>query len=255
MQTFLCLRLFGPMVAWGEIAIGERRPAVAQPSRSGVLGLVAGALGLTRDDADALSDLEQGLGFGSCVSVRGELLVDYHTAQAPQGTDVRKARKNGNPMVTRKDELEAMQDGNAIQSWRTYFVDVVASACLWRTPRASRWTLEQLSEALRTPRFVPYLGRKSCPLGLPVDPQLGSSANPVDALRTAQFSVDALLGSRLVNASGPRTYRWEGAWDGLTAQQTVTRRDRVHSRARWQFAERQEHLFTEEGAARVPQPA
>ncbi len=63
MTEFLCFRLHGPLASWGDIAVGERRPTSPHLSRSAVLGLVAGALGIRRDDADAWAELDRGVGF------------------------------------------------------------------------------------------------------------------------------------------------------------------------------------------------
>ena len=255
MQPFLCFRLYGPMAAWGDVAVGERRPALAQPSRSGVLGLIAAAWGLRRSDADALQTLDDGLGFASRLERRGELLVDYHTAQVPSGPEVRAALKRRARLDARRDELKAKEDRDAIQSWRTYFLDAVASACVWHTSGSRAPALDQLAAKLRAPTFVPYLGRKACPVALPLDAKLVEAANPVDALAQVHFPADALLGANGRAHPEPEVFRWEGEWPGLKPDQTVTRRDRLLSRARWHFAERQEHVLQRQVGDHVPQPS
>jgi CRISPR system Cascade subunit CasD len=248
MPAFLCFRLHGPLASWGDIAVGERRPSSPHLSRSAALGLVAGALGVRRDDADVWGELDRSIGFASRTDAPGELLIDFHTAQGPDEKLLRAqanaARKAGVPWhrpATRRAELGfRRQELSTLLSSRQYRVDAVWTAALWLRAPAT-WSLEQLAEALRRPSFVPYLGRKSCPLDVPMEPQIIDSTDPVAAMARAAFLSDEVLQPTLRNGSSKATVQWEGAWPGLEPAQTSRRRDRVLSRARWQFGEREEH--------------
>ena len=57
----------------------------------------------------------------------------------------------------------------------------------------------------------------------------------------ARFHTDDLLRPVLARAGQRASIQWEGEWENLEPVQTVRRRDRVLSRARWQFVEREEH--------------
>jgi CRISPR system Cascade subunit CasD len=251
MAAFLCFRLHGPLASWGEIAVGERRPSAPHLSRSAVLGLTAAALGVRRDDGDAWAELDRCLGFASRTDAPGELLVDFHTAQGPDEKLLRagekKARKAGVPWhrpATRKAELAFHRaELSTLLSSRQYRVDALWIAALWLRPSAAatRWTLEQLRDALRRPFFLPYLGRKSCPLDLPMEPQVVEAPDPVAGMAGAAFHTDDLLDPVLRSGAGKATVQWEGDWPGLVPAQTSRRRDRVLNRARWQFTEREEH--------------
>ena len=46
MTEFLIFQVYGPSQAWGDIAVGEIRPVVDHPGRSGIAGLLAASLGL-----------------------------------------------------------------------------------------------------------------------------------------------------------------------------------------------------------------
>ena len=70
MLDFLIFQLYGQMASWGEIAVGEYRPSRDYPSKSAIIGLVAAALGITRDDEDRQLALSEALGFGVCVLAR-----------------------------------------------------------------------------------------------------------------------------------------------------------------------------------------
>lgn len=264
MAAFLCFRLHGPLASWGDIAVGERRPSSPHLSRSAVLGLVAGALGIRRDDADAWGELDRMIGFASRTDAPGELLIDFHTAQGPDEKLLRAqagvARKAGAPWhrpATRRAELAFRRhELSTLLSSRQYRVDAVWTSALWLCSERSPWSLEQLADALQRPHFVPYLGRKCCPLDVPMEPQVVDAADPVEAMSRAAFHTDELLEAVLRNGSGKATVQWEGTWPGLEPAQTSRRRDRVLSRARWQFTEREEHQRAwspGEGGRHVPE--
>jgi CRISPR system Cascade subunit CasD len=238
------------MASWGDTAVGERRPTSPHPSRSATLGLVAAALGLRRIDADDLQALDEALSFASRTDAPGELLFDFHTAQGPDEkllrAEQRAAQKSGVPWhrpATRRAELAYRRsDLGTLLSQREYRVDGLWTIALWlRAGTNSRWSLEDLVRALSSPRFVPYLGRKSCPLDLPMEPQTIEADDPVLAMADARFGSDELLSPVTRGAHCKGTVQWEGAWPGLVAEQTSRRRDRVLARTRWQFTERQEH--------------
>lgn len=250
MAAFLCFRLHGPLASWGDIAVGDRRPSAPHPSRSAVLGLVAASLGVRREDGDAWAELERGLGFASWTAAPGALLVDYHTAQGPDETllrrQAREAKKAGlawHRPATRRAELGFPRaELSTMLSSRQYRMDAVWSVALWARPGLpERFGLAVVAEALRRPHFVLYLGRKSCPLDVPLEAQLVEAADPGAALTGARFSTDAVLAPVLGGKEGVQTLQWEDSWPGLVSVQTVRRRDRVVSRARWQFTEREEH--------------
>jgi CRISPR system Cascade subunit CasD len=236
-------------------------------SRSGALGIVAAALGIRRDDADGWAELDRSIGFASRTDAPGELLIDFHTAQGPEEkllrAEAKAAKKAGltwQRPATRKAELAyRRQVLDTLLSSRQYRVDALWTVALWQRSDVppGRWTLGALAEALRSPHFVPYLGRKSCPLDVPMEPQTVEAADPVAAMARAVFQTDDLLRPVLERGAGRATVHWEGDWDGLEPEQTVRRRDRVSSRARWQFAERDEHQKAwnpQEGGRRVSEP-
>ena len=78
-MSTLLLRLAAPLQAWGTDSKFEVRRTNREPSKSGVIGLLAAALGLRRD-AD-LSELSA-LRFGVRVDRNGEVIKDFHMAKA-----------------------------------------------------------------------------------------------------------------------------------------------------------------------------
>jgi CRISPR system Cascade subunit CasD len=85
-----------------------------------------------------------------------------------------------------------------------------------------------------------YLGRKSCPLSMPVHAQIVSAENLAVALSLVRFPDPAFVGPLLRN-NHVRVF-WEGdEASGYEKEHTVTRCDEPSSRRRWQFTNRHEH--------------
>ncbi len=141
---------------------------------------MAAALGLKRPDTveseakrtewgSRHAALAQGYGLAVSVRAMGAPLSDYHTAQVPSsGTG-----RNRRTFFTRRDELTWLSrtELNTILSRREYRPDAFAACALWARANAPH-ALSELRDALLEPRFVLYLGRKSCPLALPLKPEL-----------------------------------------------------------------------------------
>jgi CRISPR system Cascade subunit CasD len=208
-----------------------------------VLGLVAACLGLERTDERAHTDLSDGLG----LAIRREgptspLLADYHTAQAPP------TRRN-RVFASRREELGiAKQDLATVLTRRDYRTDIAFSVALWRRAAPCRWDLADLAAGLASPYFIPYLGRKSCPLGLPMAPLVIEAASVAAAFRQRDATASAperlALGRRDGLADGGTVWADRpGPGEpelGLVEERIETRRDEPLSRTRWQFGLRQE---------------
>jgi len=163
----LIFQLQAPLASWGDVAVGEYRPTAEYPSRSAIHGLLGAALGIDRDDEPAQSSLRAGFRMAVGVLEPGRLLRDYHTSQVPSRTDLKKR-----PHATRRDELRVPKDDlNTILSSRDYrqnAASLVAIQALVPAPHS----LGELASALIRPRFVLYLGRKSCPPAAPLHPRV-----------------------------------------------------------------------------------
>jgi len=235
MARYLLFRLYGPLVAWGDIAVGKRRPSFTHPGKSAVIGLLAAALGIRRDETGRQVELAEGYGLGVRQDAAGEFLRDYHTTQVPP-------QRRGVVHRTRHDELSA-DALNTILSTRDYRQDAVCTVALWPMVEDAPYSLEALAAALQRPRFTLYLGRKSCPPALPLGPRLVEADNLKSAFDQVPPVDDLLSGLSLPPQV---TYYWEGT-DRQTAgfstagtAMTEVRRDQPLSRARWQFTEREE---------------
>jgi len=236
MTKYLVFRLYGPMASWGDVAVGTYRPTFDHPSKSAVMGLLAAAIGIRRDEEVKLRKMAESYDFAVRVDASGTMLRDYHTSQVPpSGTG-----RNTKIFATRKDELAVSKsDLKTILSTRDYYCDAVYTVCLWCKTDEVPYSLETLAQKLKEPEFVLYLGRKSCPLALPVAAKVVSGANIQDVFGT--MNPDVLLNN--LQKDGSMRLYWEGTQDaGVPAMHTMTRRDDSLSRKRWQFADRMEHF-------------
>ena len=131
----LLLRLAAPLQSWGNDSKFDTRMTENEPTKSGVIGLLAAALGRRRDES--IDDLA-GLKFGVRVDKDGVLLRDFHTAKS-----------NKSAYVTN----------------RYYLSDAVFIAGVESDDKEF---LEKLEFALKNPKFPLFLGRRSCPPTLPI---------------------------------------------------------------------------------------
>lgn len=137
-MSVLMMQLAGPLQSWGSTARFTRRTTEPVPTKSGVIGMLAAALGRDRDaDLDDLAALR----FGVRVDQRGTLLRDYQTAHHFD-TDV------SMPL-----------------SERFYLADAVFVAAV----EGDGELIDRLRAALSRPTFMPYLGRRSCPPSRPIE--------------------------------------------------------------------------------------
>ncbi len=171
----LLLQCVAPLQAWDTQSNFGVRTSGREPSKSGIIGLLCAALGRSR--TESVDDLAQ-LQMGIRVDQEGSILRDWHTA----GVDGY-LRASGN--IERK---------NVIISTRYYLND---AAFLVGLEHDNRAFLRQLHNALNDPRWMLFLGRKSCPPSAPVS--LSNGRQDTDLL-TALTSFPWL---------GLERYRWK----------------------------------------------
>ena len=243
-RDYLVFRIAAPMGAFGDIAVGERRATWDVPSKSGVLGMVAAALGIERTETAAHQALDEGLGFAVRQDLAGRPLRDYHTAQAP------KARKD-RTWRTRREELEA-DDLNTVLSERIYRIEAEATVVLWVKADGGP-SLTELEASLKRPRFTLYVGRKACPLGWPPRPRVIAA----EIVHAALVAFDALEATTDRELRRFRPRRWESSAPALWIEagtegdpgdqgrvlERRQRRDGLMNRSRWQFTDRTEARF------------
>ncbi|MFJ2674111.1 type I-E CRISPR-associated protein Cas5/CasD [Streptomyces sp. NPDC087525] len=166
MNGFL-MQLGGPLQSWGEHSAFTDRDTVSHPTRSGLIGMIASAFGIPRDQAVAdVTDVEGGAvsptAFGRLTHLRftvrcdrpGTRLRDFHTVgggyPAHRTVPTAKGGRRGAGMTT-------------IVSHRGYLSDAVFTVAV-TAPDAPGLAAE-CAEALAAPRWPLHLGRRSCPPG------------------------------------------------------------------------------------------
>ncbi len=232
-MNFLVFRLYGPLASWGQAAVGGDRPTGLYPTRSAVIGLLAAALGLKREQEQEMEHLNNSVQIAVKQFFPSSLMRDYHTAQVP-------STKRGVTHLTRKSELSE-EKLNTILSSRDYRCDGVWVIAI-RLIDGSFYTLFQLEKALLKPVFTLYLGRKSCPLAVPLMPSVVETNNLREALDTSFPALTRSLkeDNLWFNASNWVTYYWEGDKSELGKGSVMTTYpwDNPISKTRWQFSQR-----------------
>jgi CRISPR system Cascade subunit CasD len=123
--------LAGPLQSWGAESKFNSRLTNREPTKSGVIGMVAAALGRARDDS--IDDL-CGLKFAVRTDQVGKLIKDYHTAHTFDGKQ-------------------------AFISNRYYLCDAVFVVAL----EGESALIDDIYYALEHPVYPLSLGRRSCP--------------------------------------------------------------------------------------------
>ncbi|SBT08646.1 conserved hypothetical protein [Candidatus Accumulibacter aalborgensis] len=245
-MDFLIFQLQAPLASWGDTAVGEYRPSIDYPGQSALVGLLGAALGLRREEEAAHAALAASYGFAVGIQSGGHLLRDYHTAQVPGQTALKKR-----PHATRRDELAVPKsDLHTILSTRDYRQDAASLVAVQAFDGAPR-TLAELAEALQKPHFVLYLGRKSCPPAAPLHPLVLAADSALSAMEAYRAQIEAERRKHLDRKGRPpleelapiRKLAWsEGVAAGANIHLSTRRKDRLIRRRSWQFGDRIEHI-------------
>lgn len=177
-MDYLLLRLDGPLQAWGGVALDPRRPTLGFPTRSGLAGLLASALGWRYRDGEKTTHLQDALRF----AVRQD--------RAP----------------VRIDDFQSVDLGRETSGWtrwgvekrggafskETHLLDkeylAGASFLVAMTLRESGPVqLDAIEVALENPARPLFLGRKGCTPALPILLARTTASSPYDALRHGDF--------------------------------------------------------------------
>ena len=162
-MRFLSFTLRGPLQSWGERSHWDSRDTAAMPAKSGVIGLLGCCLGWPRGD-ERLRALNDSLHLAVRAERPGHIMTDYHTVQTEYGKFPNAAggERPGNTIITPKQYLQ----------------DAAFTVFLW----GDEETLDACGEALRHPRWVPYLGRRSCVPSVPLIPRTVEASCVEEAL-------------------------------------------------------------------------
>lgn len=160
MKKYLLFTLSGPLAAWGRDGVHLNRLVYTAPSKSAVIGLIAGCMGIKRDDSTLVERFEN-IKFSVLQIYQRSKILDYHTISLP--------KTKGLP--TRLDEIYNPPNDNSNQtivSQREYIVGNLSVVAI----SDETLYLEEVAHYLNFPIFTPYLGRKCCVLSQPMNPSV-----------------------------------------------------------------------------------
>lgn len=163
----LFLRLEGPLQSWGLRSRWTERETALEPTKSGVVGLLACALGWGRDRDRDIREMGLNLAFGVRIDRPGTLVRDFHTVHGGAMSAERKIKINA-----------STKEPETVVSPRWYLADASFLVAL----QAEESWIAMLSGAIRNPVWPPFLGRKSCPPSVPLWAGEGNFATLEDAL-------------------------------------------------------------------------
>lgn len=178
----LFLRLEGPLQSWGDqqSKFVVRRTAEA-PTKSGVIGLLCAALGVSRPAAaDEWLPKLSALQMGVRIDRPGVRWWDYHTVGAGMVMRTAEGKTKPGAMLTRRE----------------YLCDASFLVALQGEPSL----IDHLAARVREPEWTLYLGRKCCP---PSRPLLEHPAANFPDVLSALVSVS--WRKRLMEDSAPQT--------------------------------------------------
>lgn len=151
----IVLKLAGPLQSWGGHSHYNHRDTNLMPTKSGILGMLAAALGYRRNDDKLLNTLRK-INMGVRVDQPGNLLTDLQITRA-----YKPYVKKKHSFVTHRDYLEDA-------------VFMVALEC------EDNDFMYKIYDALKHPYFALSLGRRSAPVN--VDFLLPFNIQPKDNL-------------------------------------------------------------------------
>ncbi len=166
-MRFLVLRLEGPLLAFGDVAVDERRPTLELPTTSMLTGLFANALGFDHREPERHQRLQERLRFAARADLPGRLLRDDQTARLRRNDRLwttwgRAQRRTGGGKTW--DET----GWGTVQRKRFYRADALVTVVATLLPADEPPTLDRLRAALERPERPLFLGRKSCPPSRPL---------------------------------------------------------------------------------------
>lgn len=164
-MEYLMIQLIAPMGAFGLAGGHEYRRSAHYPTRSALIGLAGAALGVLRCDKEGQGAL-RALSTAIALYRVGTGLRDFHTMETIPAARIKHPRTRAHALK----ELKPSDNATSITR-RDYVTDCAYTAAFWRRSDNAP-PLSQLALAFKKPTFVPYMGRKSCPLSHPMNPVL-----------------------------------------------------------------------------------
>lgn len=184
-MTTAILRLVAPLQSWGATEGSEYRRINRFPTRSGILGMLSNAAGLSREDS--VSPWER-VRVGVRIDQAGTLVEDYHTSDSDKtekrmlserkriAENKRRAAKGLAPLPKPKYSADTSV------TRRVYLSDASFTVVL----EGDTETIRLAVDALSAPRRPLFFGRKACVPSAPVLVGV-SNLSMEEALQSAEW--------------------------------------------------------------------
>ena len=210
MQNYLILKLKGAMQAWGGHTYEDYRPSLDFPTRSGLVGLLGACLGIRHQELDKHKLLDKSLRFAVRADERTipiRKLVDFHT-------------------VKNVPRLDGSILNYAVVTKREYLLDAeftVVIECINNINNINNinesdaengYSLGQIKEAIKKPIFVPYLGRKSCPISRPLFEKEVQANNFLEALSMVEPNKGVIYSEQEIEGNPNLVIRDQAIYNG-----------------------------------------
>lgn len=168
-MSTLMFRISAPLQAWGvEPRFDKWIRTGTEPSKSGIIGMIASAMGIDRNDDEELHKLTEGLRFGVRVDREGKICTDYHAVRVVQDEDCNYEDVFSNAIYVRGKRLPDTKI-DKYDYKKYYLMDAAFTIGL---ESEDEELLRSVLEALHHPKRFLFLGRKSCPLTEEIDGEI-----------------------------------------------------------------------------------
>jgi len=172
MNKYLLLWLEAPLQSWGADSKFDRRDTLPFPTKSGVLGIILCAMGASGKQTDLLARMamlkqtvisyartRQGPK-GSLIKMdRPPLLRDFHMVGAGYESDPKKDPWQALMEPYKSDGTRRTSEGGGAKMTYRYYLQDATFAVILEAPSD---LVEAFADALKSPVYSIYLGRKNC---------------------------------------------------------------------------------------------
>ena len=192
-RRWLRLRIAGPLMAFGAVAVDQVGPTWRFPGRSMLTGLIANALGLDWSERAAHQALQDRIVSAATLIREGEILTDTQNAQLG---------KNDRGWTTRgrSEGREGASYNAPHRRRRDFLADAELLCVLTLEPADDDPALDRVRDAFLRPARPLFLGRKPC---LPSRPIVSGTDDDFANAATAHAALVASAGAEGVRAWWP----------------------------------------------------
>lgn len=233
------------MASWGEISVGNLRPTSGRPTKSSLIGLISASLGLDRFDEASQKTLYMDYDYVVISSGTESEMKDYATVQTSKiETDEKYTALPPRPLELSRKNVETMLVDRRYLCNGYYSVIVIPN-------NDAKYSLEEIADALRRPKYTPYLGRKSCPLSFPMMPSIEAYDDLMALIENKSFEPfmhDEFQESRYLSKNKQSmnivsTYQIDSNKPSIRH----VRHDDMPNRSNWLFFDRIEYEYRSDG--------